>query len=149
VGSIDVGAAALLYSGTLTSDIHFDLGRFFDGVGGIEVHVVNQGGFAQTADGVTIGDFELDYDLTNGVFRNGGSVTAALGDSAFGVRFFGHDVRWAGDDLYLESHAEIGLSLVRAAEAAGFPYDAVGLSVSYLGNFGDYDGVAVMLRGRF
>jgi hypothetical protein len=85
-GSIDLGAAALIYSFTGNSNIRVPIARLDDALGGIQLHVTNQIGIAETADGVEIGDFELDYDLTNGVYRNGGYVTGAIGDSGWGWR---------------------------------------------------------------
>lgn len=148
-GSIDLGAAALIYSFTGNSNIRVPIARLDDALGGIQLHVTNQIGIAETADGVEIGDFELDYDLTNGVYRNGGYVTGAIGDSGWGWRLYGHDTRWSGDDLFVDAHAELGVALLSLADAAGFPYEALSLSAGYLGDFEDYEGVQFMVRGRF
>ena len=147
-GSIDVGAAAFLYSATLNSDIHFPLSRFVDGTPEIEVHVVNQLGISESL-GFEVGDFKIDYDLQNGVFRNGGYVRGMFGQSGWGWRFFGNDTRFSGSDLYFQSHADIGAALLRTGNAAGFLYESLSLDVSYFGDFDAYNGVSLMLRGRF
>jgi hypothetical protein len=150
VGSLDVGAASLLYSGTLTSDIHFDLARFRGGLRGITLGITNQAGFSETVDGITIGDFKLDYDLTNGVFRNGGYVRSTFGNSAWGWRFYGNDTRWAGSDLFLDSSAEIGLALLRIGSVGSkWAYESLSLSAAYVGDFDQWNGITVGLRGRF
>ncbi len=139
----------MLYSFTANSDVQVPLARLDDALGGIQLHVTNQAGFAQTADGIQIGDLELDYDLTNQLFRNGGYITGAIGQSAWGWKFYGSDTRWSGDELFVDAHAEIGLALLRLGSAAGFPYESVSLSAGYLGDFDAYNGGSLMLRGRF
>lgn len=147
-GSIDVGAAAFLYSATLNSDIHFPLSRFVDGTPEVEVHIVNQLGISGSL-GFEIGDFKIDYDLQNGVFRNGGYVRGTFGQSGWGWRFFGNDTRFSGSDLFFQSYADIGAAVLRAGNAAGFLYESLSLDVSYFGDFDAYNGVSIMLRGRF
>jgi hypothetical protein len=147
-GSIDVGAAAFLYSATLNSDIHFPLARFVDGTPEVEFHIVNQLGISESL-GFEIGDFKIDYDLQNGVFRNGGYVRGLFGQSRWGWRFFGHDTRFSGDDLFFQSHADIGLALLRAGDAAGFFYESLALETAYFGDFDAYNGISLQLRGRF
>jgi hypothetical protein len=147
-GSIDVGAAAFLYSATLNSDIHFPLSRFVDGTPEVEVHIVNQLGISESL-GFEIGDFKIDYDLSNGVFRNGGYVRGTFGQSGWGWRFFGNDTRFSGSDLFFQSHADIGAAVLRAGNAAGFLYESLSLDVSYFGDFDAYNGISLMLRGRF
>jgi hypothetical protein len=150
VGSLDVGAAALLYSGTLTSDIHFDLARASNGLSGITLGITNQAGFSETVDGITIGDFNLDYDLTNGVFRNGGYLRGAFGKGAWGWKFYGNDTRWAGSELFLDSSAEIGVALLRIGSVGSkWPYESLNLSAGYVGDFDQWNGVTIGLRGRF
>jgi len=150
VGSLDVGAASLLYSGTLTSDIHFDLARVAGGLRGMTLGITNQGGYSATIDGIPIGDFELNYGLENGVFRNGGYVRGAFGQSAWGWKFYGNDTRWAGTDLFLDSSAEIGVALLRVGSVASmWPYESVNLNVGYVGDFDAWNGVTIGLRGRF
>jgi len=150
VGSIDVGAASLLYSGTLTSDIHFDLARASDALAGITLGITNQLGYSQTIDGIPIGDYELNYGLENGVFRNGGYLRGTFGRSAWGWRFYGNDTRWAGSDLFLDSSAEIGLALLRIGSVASqWPYESLSLSAAYTGDFDAWNGITVGLRGRF
>lgn len=140
VGSIDLGGLAVMYSGSLTSHIRLPWGPFVFGIG-------NMGGVASTIDSVEIAGYSLAYDLTNWVTRNGGYIEGNLGSdwlgAGFGWRVFGSDVRFFGDDLYMDSYAEVGVGAGAGAVLLG-----LGLEVSYL--FGqDYDGVSARLGLRF
>jgi hypothetical protein len=83
------------------------------------------------------------------VFRNGGYVRGTFGQSGWGWRFFGNDTRFSGSDLFFQSHADIGAAVLRAGNAAGFLYESLSLDVSYFGDFDAYNGISLMLRGRF
>ena len=98
---------------------------------------------------ITLGDFELNYGLKNGVFRNGGYFAGRFGASSMGWKLFGNQSHWVGDDLYLESYANLGGEVHLLGEVAGQPFERLTLGVSYLGDFGDWDSISVGLRGRF
>lgn len=140
VGSVDLGGLALIASGTLTNDMRLSLGP-------LAVGMANMGGVASTLDGVEFSGYSLDYDLTNPVMRNGlylegsfGSDTIATG---FGWRVYGSDVRFFGDELYLDAYQEVGTAL-----AAGLPFGGMHLDVGYqIGK--RYNGVSARLGVRF
>ena len=72
-GSIDLGAAAVVYSGSVTSDIRWNWGGWHFGLG-------NMAGVYR-ATSVSVGDYDIDYDLTNVILRNGLSVSRDLTES--------------------------------------------------------------------
>ena len=145
VGSIDVGALAILYSTTLTSDIHFDWKDITFGM-------ANMGGFAKSVDNFEVKDYELAYDITNPMTRNGGYVSgrfpAEVLGAPLGWKVFGSTAVFFGDDLFLKVQNEVGGSLNLLGFIADRPYQATNFAVSYI--FGDdYDGVSIRLRFRF
>ncbi|UEM19286.1 hypothetical protein JL100_019600 [Skermanella mucosa] len=141
-GSIDMGAAAVVYSGSLTSDFRWDWGGWRFGLG-------NMAGVYR-ATGVSVGDYDIDYDLTNVILRNGVSVSRDLTDSVapLSVTASFVDSRYLGDDLFVEAFDEVTVSLAKAATAGRFRFDRVELGVSY--GFGDdYERIMGKLKLRF
>lgn len=146
VGSIDVGALALLYSVTLTNHMRFEWR-------GIEFAMGNMGGFSKSVDGITFGDYELSYDLTNPILTNGATISGGfpveLFDRSLRWRLFGWNTQVFGDDVYAKSQTEVGLALALAGAVAGEHYDFASLSLGYVFGNNDYDGVSARLRFRF
>jgi hypothetical protein len=140
VGSLDVGALAVMYSGSLTSHVRIPVGPIALGIG-------NMGGLAKTVDGIDVSGFAIDYDLTNWVTRNGGyiegSLAADLLGTGLGWRVFASDVRFFGDELFVESYQQIG-----AAVAAGLPIGGLHAELAYLTGH-SYQGVSARLGLRF
>jgi hypothetical protein len=143
-GSIDVGALGVLYGFTLTNHM-----RLFEWRG-MRLAMGNMAGFTNSVDGIKIGDYELTYDITNPVLRNGGYVEGEFdlfGISA-GWKVFGSNMLLFGDDLFAESQNEVGAQLSTLGRVGDKPYEAIGFSVSYLFS-DDYDAVSLRLRFRF
>jgi len=140
VGSVDVGALAVMYSGTLTSHIRVPVGPLAFGID-------NMGGVAKTIDGIEISGYAIDYDLTNWVTRNGvyveGRLAADWLGTGLGCRVFASDVRFFGDELFLENYQQVG-----AAVAAGLPFGGLQLELAYLTGR-RYHGVSARLGLRF
>ena len=102
------------------------------------------------ATGVSVGDYDIDYDLTNVILRNGISVSRDLTDSVapLSVTASFVDSRYLGDDLFVEAFDEVTVSLAKAATAGRFRFDRVELGVSY--GFGDdYERIMGRLKLRF
>jgi hypothetical protein len=143
-GSIEVGALGVLYGFTLTNHM-----RLFEWRG-MRLAMGNMAGFTNSVDGIKIGDYELTYDITNPVLRNGGYVEGEFdlfGISA-GWKVFGSNMLLFGDDLFAESQNEVGAQLSTLGRVGDKPYEAIGFSVSYLFS-DDYDAVSLRLRFRF
>ena len=145
VGSIDVGGLAVMYSGTLTSQLRIPLGPIALGIG-------NMGGAAKTVDGIEIGGYGLAYELLNWVTRNGGYLEGTFGPrilgGALGWRVFGSDVRFFGDELFLDSYAEAGVSLASARQMGEGRYDFLDVTFAYLWGDG-YKGGSLRFGVRF
>ncbi len=140
VGSVDLGGLAAMYSASLTSHVRIPVGLFAVGIG-------NMAGVAQTIDSIEVGGYGLAYELTNWTMRNGGYIEGFTGidflGAGIGWRVYGSDVRFFGDDLYMDSYAEVGAGLGADAILMG-----LGLDISYL--FGrNYGGLSARLSARF
>jgi hypothetical protein len=111
-GSVDLGAAAVVYSGSVTSDIRWNWGGWHFGLG-------NMAGVYR-ATGVSVGDYDIDYDLTNVILRNGISVSRDLteGPAPLRVTAAFTDSRYLGNDLYVQGSPSASPSAPRAAASA-------------------------------
>ena len=141
-GSIDLGAAAVVYSGSVTSDIRWDWNGWHFGLG-------NMAGVYR-ATGVSVGDYDIDYDLTNVILRNGISVSRDLTEGPAPLRVTAAfiDSRYLGDELYVKGFDEVSLSFSKGAEGGRFGFDRVEVGVAY--GFGDdYQRVMGKLKIRF
>ena len=78
VGSLDVGAAAMMYSASLTSHAELPIADWFESFRGIRMGITKQFGFAKTVDDLQIGDYEIDYNLTNYALRNSAYLAGSL-----------------------------------------------------------------------
>ena len=131
LGSPDLGAAAIIYSGSVVSDFRVPLST------NNEFQLGNMVGYAKTV-GVTIGDYNIDYDLANVRFKNGVALNHSFTQFSTPVtgRVYFNDSRFTGDSLFNNNYEEVVLSLIK-------PYTSIvsaQLGVSYL--FADeYDGV--------
>ncbi|MEM7009354.1 MAG: hypothetical protein AAF462_09505 [Thermodesulfobacteriota bacterium] len=108
VGSFDVGALAFPLSGTLTNYFHYQFPT-------THVGWASQGGAITTIDGIEIAGWDLSYELTNYVWRNGGDLLQKMDFNIFGNRaafklFLNHTKFW-GSELYLESFFDMGIGL--------------------------------------
>jgi len=141
-GSIDMGAAALVFSGSVTSDIRWNWGGWYFGLG-------NMAGFYR-ATGLPVGEYDIDYDLNNVLLRNGISVSRDLTEGSAPIRATAAftDSRYLGDDLFVKHFDEISFSLSKGADAGRFGFDRVELGVAY--GFGDgYERIMGRLKIRF
>ena len=141
-GSIDLGAAAVVYSGSVTSDFRWDWNGWHFGLG-------NMAGLYR-ATGVSVGDYDIDYDLTNVILRNGISISRDLteGPAPLRVTAAFTDSRYLGDDLYVETFDEIAVSFSKGTDNGRFSFDWVELGAAY--GFGDdYQRIMGKLKIRF
>jgi len=141
-GSVDLGAAAAVYSGSVTSDIRWNWGGWHFGLG-------NMAGVYR-ATGVSVGEYDIDYDLTNVILRNGISVSRDLteGPTLLRVNAAFIDSRYLGDKLYVKGFDEVSLSFSKGAENGRFGFDRVEVGAAY--GFGDnYQRIMGKLKIRF
>jgi len=147
VGSFDVGALAVLVSGSLTNYFHYKIGSTHLGFGTL-------GGVSTSIDGIKIKGYDLSYELTNYVLRNGADLTQkldfnVLGNPAAFKLFFNFTQFW-GNDLYLDSFYDMGLGIATVKKIADSYVNALDLSFSYAsGVTNDYDYYGFKLTCRF
>jgi len=144
VGSADAGVAQTVYSGMVTSKADF----YFED---LRLSVNNMVGY-YTTDSVRIGDFHLDYDVENVIFRNGlaleGSLNYQLFDdpTSWEVQFI--DTRVTGDPWFNDWYDEIVLTLGTRRRATRMTWQDLRIGASY--TFGDnFDGFQSVLNYRF
>jgi|GEM_PF-4324415 len=108
VGSFDVGALAFPVSGTLTNYLHYQFPTTHLGW-------ASQGGAITTIDGIKIAGWDLSYELTNYVWRNGGDVLQEMDFKILGnqaaFKFFLNHTKFWGNELYLESFFDMGVGI--------------------------------------
>ncbi len=108
VGSFDVGALAFPVSGTLTNYFHYQFPT-------THVGWASQGGAITTIDGIEIAGWDLSYELTNYVWRNGGDLLQQMDFKILGnqaaFKFFLNHTKFWGNELYLESFFDMGIGL--------------------------------------
>ena len=88
------------------------------------------GGVAKSIDGIEVSGHTIEYKITNPMVRNGLWIEGSLGTDTLGTgvgwRIGASDVRFFGDDLYMENYQE-----VTAALAAGLPLFGLQVELSY------------------
>lgn len=145
-GSADLGAAAVLYSGSLTSRYvwHFD--------GGLDLGLTNQIALYQSRT-ISAGDYEADYGLSNRSLKNGLDLTGPLNGTFLGNgaqwRAWVIDTRFYGDELYSNSWQEYGVSVGTRVQAGTIVYEQMNLGVSFLSGENDVSGVKLNFGYRF
>jgi hypothetical protein len=144
VGSVDAGAAQIAYSGTVTSQADF---YFQD----LRLSVNNMVGY-YTTDSVSIGKFHVDYNVDNGIFRNGlaleGSLNYKLFDdpTSWEVQFV--DTRVAGDSWFNNWYDEIVATVGTRRRATRMTWQELRIGASY--TFGDkFNRFQFLLNYRF
>jgi len=145
VGSIDEGAVAGMWSVSLVNHMRFDIGDY-------QLEMNNMLGGASSIDGIRVEGIELDYDLANGVVKNGLTLSRefSMGGSSRRLRgrFFFVDTVFFGDELWLEHSDELGLGLGLASKEGSRSYDPAAIDLSWV--FGsDYDAVRLSLSLRY
>ncbi|GAA5183615.1 hypothetical protein GCM10025771_35620 [Niveibacterium umoris] len=127
VGSADLGAAAVMYSASLSSRFSFAAGDWLFGM-------TNMVGLYRTQS-LKYGDYEINYDLSNQMFRNGLDVGNTFPENWFGRsvnwRAWIIDTRFYGDALYIEKYQEFGFAAGTRIEFAGVSIEKANLGVTY------------------
>lgn len=147
VGSLDVGALAVLVSGSLTNYFHYKMGSTHLGFGTL-------GGISTTIDGIKIKGYDLSYELTNYVLRNGVDLTQqldfnVLGNPAAFKLFFNFTQFW-GNELYLNTFYDMGLGVATVKRIADSYVNAIDFSFTYAsGVTNDYDYYGFKITCRF
>lgn len=145
-GSKNLGSTALIYSGSLTSSINLT----FD-TSDLAVSINNMIGYYQT-DSLGIGDFKIDYDLENVVFKNGVGVEGTLGWAWFDkpttweVTFV--DTQFIGSNLFLDHYDEVSLSFGTRRVTNQMSWQSLRIGLGY--TFGNkYDAYKFTMNYQF
>jgi hypothetical protein len=147
VGSFDVGALAFPVSGTVTNYLHYQFPRTHMGW-------ASQGGAITTIDGIKIAGWDLSYELTNYVWRNGGDVLQEMDFKIFGnqaaFKFFLNHTKFWGNELYLESFFDMGIGLASIEKIAYTFVEKINLSFNFaIGVDDTYENYGFKLTYRF
>lgn len=137
VGSVDLGSAALVYSGSLTSNYNL----YWDD---IKISIGNMVGYYKTTS-VDAGDFEVDYDLTNTMFKNGVGFEGPVNYTIFGNptswQFSVAHTLFTGDSLYVDSYFDIAASF--GTRATSSTWDRIRLGLTYTAGNNSFSGFQV------
>jgi uncharacterized protein YfiM (DUF2279 family) len=145
-GSIDLGSAATMYGGSITSsyrwssqDLNWELGNMF--------------GYNQTGGALSAGDLEIDYDLQNNVIRNGLSVSKPTSGSLFGEQATWNvsvvNTQISGDDVFIDNYSDVAVSYGTKASENGLTWDSVRLGLTYTFANEDYSGFRLNFGYQF
>ncbi|SEA16363.1 hypothetical protein [Rubrimonas cliftonensis] len=144
-GSEELGAASLLYSGSITSS--FQLDAF-----GLGFRLGNSVAYLQTIP-VEFQDSDIDYDLQNVVTRNGLGVSGGIGSELYGEPLTWEasfvNTLYFGDSLFVENANEISFTIGTEASQNGLVWDSFRLGVSYIFTDADYDGFRLSFGAQF
>ena len=140
-GSIDLGAAAISYSGSLTSNVNLYSGE------SLKWSIGNMIGYMATNE-IDAGDYEVDYDLQNPMTKNGIALEGPLGGS-----MFGEPATWKvsvantyifGDDWYIDNFNDAAISFGTRKRGGTDKWTDLRLGVTYTWtNVDDFEGWAV------
>lgn len=144
-GSIDLGSAAVLYGGSVTSNYQRE-------IFGLRFALGNSFSVVRSAP-LSVNDYDLEYDLTNFVLRNGIELGGDMG-----FELFADPVTWEvsvvntqflGDDVYIDNATDIAVSFGTEASDSGLTWDSVRLGVTYTFTNEDYQGFMVNFGYQF
>jgi hypothetical protein len=144
VGSVDLGAVGAIWSASLTSTLDLTIRQ------GTRVTIGNMVARLQTLP-LKVGDYDVSYELTNQMFRNGVIASQDIGEwfgrpvqaSAFFI-----DTRFTGDELFVSSYQEFGGFLSFGVQARGQRIP-LSLGVTVLNGEHGYRGYSVNLGMSF
>jgi len=145
-GSEDLGAAALIYAGSLTSVYQVAVAP------GWRFKLANLASHLVTQD-LDIGGYRVAYDLRNFIYRNGVFLEQDAGWRLFGAPLFWeyHYVRtdYKGDALFSTWSNEVGISLGSRLETATQSWTALRFGLNFIEGEHDIRGVTGNLGYTF
>ena len=136
-GSVDLGSAAVIYSGSLTSNFNL----YWDDV---KISIGNMASQMKTSS-ISAGDYSIDYDLSNTMFKNGVGFEGPIDGT-----IFGNPTSWqldvantlfSGDELFVDNYYDISASYgTRATKTA---LDNMRIGLTYTVGNNSYSGFQV------
>ncbi len=145
-GSVELGGLAVLYSAGVTSHMQWKLGQNTFRLG-------NAFSASSSVDGMEWFGYEITYDITNYLIRNGVELERALSK-----RFLGHPLfarldftdSWVlGSDVFVDHYNEVGLAVgTTRSFGSGAVRDRTSLGLKYTGAQ-DYHALRLSLDHAF
>ncbi|MDH3392759.1 MAG: hypothetical protein OEL66_02040 [Desulfobulbaceae bacterium] len=125
-GSVDLGSAAIINSGSLTSNYNL----YWDDV---KVSIGNMAAQMQTSS-ISAGDYSIDYALTNTMVKNGIGFEGPVDYTIFGNptswQFDVANTLFFGDALYVDNYFDISASFGTRATESALDNLRVGLTIT-------------------
>jgi hypothetical protein len=139
-GSFELGGLALILSGSITSNMRWEMGGFQLGMG-------NMVGVAGNVNRVKYGNIQIAYELLTTVLQNGidigRTLPIELAGRSVSARAFYRITNYLGTDLYLNNQHDVGLAF-----GIGAMPEPVSFEISWVGGR-EYDSLRLRLTGRF
>ena len=136
LGSIDMGSAAIIYSASLTSNYNLRWKNYIFTMGNMFAYY--------TTESINAGDYEIDYDLTNTMLKNGLGVEGPLRMKLWGKptswQFSVANTAFSGDELYIDNYFDFSLSFGTRATKGLWNYLRMGVTYTYCD---EYDGFQI------
>jgi hypothetical protein len=145
VGSLDIGAVGGIWSVSLTSSLQWQARP------GTRLVLGNMASRLQTLP-VNVGGYNVSYELTNYMYRNGVVATQDIGtwfNRNVQATVFAVDTRFTGDELYIKSYQEYGGYLSFGQSNAGGASLPLSLGVTLLQADRGYRGFSINLGSSF
>lgn len=144
-GSVELGAVAGLYSGSVTSNyereifgLNFALGNSLSVIRSVPL---------------SFGDVDIDYNLTNFVFRNGVGLSGGIGSELFGEPLTWEaavvNTQYFGDELFVENQTDLSVSVGTEGSDSGLTWDSLRVGLTYTFTDADYSGFRLNFGYQF
>jgi len=130
-GSLQLGALAMLYSAAVTSHMQWQIGH-------ATVRVGNGFTASSSIDGIDWFGYQLNYEITNYMVRNGFEVELPLhghlGRSPLFARLAIADTWVLGSDVYVDHYGEVGMHVgATRSLGSGAVRDRTSIGLTYTG----------------
>lgn len=133
-GSIDQGSAAIIYSGSLVSNLNVFWGKNLISIGNMVAQYQTES--------IEIDEYSIDYDLTNTMIKNGIGIATPLSFKLFGknsnVEFDVAHTAFFGDDIYIDSYFDFAISF--GTHGTETELDNIRAGITYTVGNNSYDG---------
>lgn len=130
-GSVDLASVGQIISVSLTSVYSYDLGNLGANWSNISIALANMGSYYKTLP-LSVGDIDIDPDITNYVIKNGliGTMPVSIDSLDFNFKIYFTDTEFFGDRLFAEQYNEIGIAFTLADDESFM--DDLGINLTYL-----------------
>lgn len=145
VGSVDMASAAIIYSGSITSNYNI----FWND---LKLSIGNMLGYFKTQS-IDAGDYKIDYALSNPMTKNGlsaeGSTNFKLLGKPSSWQVAVANTKFWGDELYVDNYWDLGFSLGTRQVPNNSLWNHLRLGMTYTHGSNDYKGWTINFGYRF